>query len=349
MAELMAWLYPTQNDADNDFKDGRVIQVLKPEYFTLSKSGSAGTLYKLTVASGDGQNAYSAGNVADVKAYSTYQYVTVSSNHTNMATLLANSTNRANSITTLVDFCVDEGFTGVELDWEGFGSWTTGNRDAFYAYVEDIGDALHAEGKKLMIDLPPIGDLTMQGYYNLTYEAFNTMPVDFLCIMAYDYQYDYGGGESVAPVTWVQNICDWAKTKITDDSKIVIGLASYGYHATTGGYSITIDTKLQSSAFTGYSGATRNADHEMGWVNGGISYKYQDTTGMDLKRAVIEAKGISYISVWHLGDNDWFTETPAVIPPPTPFTKAVRTKSVQNRSNATTRNLAIQRTQRLIN
>lgn len=302
---VQAWIYPgpPAENADEEYSDGRIIYTLKPEYYTVNASG---VLTQLTVA-GSGQNAYSSGNAADVQAHSTEQYFTISSDAANMATLCADSTKRTNAINTIKSFLDTIGFDGVELDWEGFGSWTPTSYANYKTFVTALVAELHTYGYKVIIDGPPIGNVTEQGYYEFKYEDFDSIAVDGICVMAYDYQYDYGGGSSVAPVSWVEDICDWVKSKITDDTRIIMGMPSYGYHATTGGYSITIDTKTQSTALPGYGTATRNADHEMNWVNGGTSYFYQDTTGMNSKRSVIEAKGITKVSVWHLGGNDWFT------------------------------------------
>ena len=303
---IMAWIYPgpPAENADEEYSDGRVLHFLKPEYYTVDSSG---VLQQVTAAV-YGQNGYSVANAADVKAHSVYQYFTVSANATTTAALVNSATNRTNAISTLVSFCQTIDFTGVELDWEGFGSWTTETYENYKQFVSDLSSALHVVGKKLMIDGPPIGSTLEQSYYKFKYEDFNSLGVDYLCVMAYDYQWDYGGGAAVAPNTWVVNICTWAKSKITDINKIVIGLPSYGYHATTSGYDITIDTKTESSGYTGYGTAARDSNsYEMMWTNAGISYVYQDSTGLNSKRDLIEAQGILFISVWHLGGNDWFT------------------------------------------
>lgn len=305
-AQIQAWIYPgtPAQNANEEYSDGRVIRTLKPEYYTVNSSG---VLVRIDDVGASTENGYSVSNAADVKSKSTYQYMTISSDAANMATLCADSTKRTNAINTIKSFLDTIGFTGVELDWEGFGSWTSTSYADYKTFVTALVSTMHANNYKVMIDGPPIGNVTEQGYYQFKYEDFESIAVDYICVMAYDYQYDYGGGESVAPKLWVDDICDWVKGKLSDDSRIVIGMPSYGYHATTGGFTIVIDTKTQSAARTAYGTATRNADYEMEWANGGVSSIYQDTSGMNSKRTAIEAKGIQHVSVWHLGGNDWFT------------------------------------------
>lgn len=302
---VQAWIYPgpPADDADEEYRDGRVIHTLKTEYFVLNSSG---VLTQLN-APGDGENAYSGANAADVINYSDEQYITVASTHANMAVLVADSTKRSNAVTTLVNMCTTTGYTGVELDFEGFADWTTTDYTNYKSFVQQLGTALHAAGNKLIVDGPPITNLTEQGYYEWKYEDFDSITeVDQVAVMLYDYQYDYGGGSSVQPASWARNGAAWVRSKINNPDRIILGIPSYGYHATTGGYTITIDTKDQSTAFTGYGTATRNADDEMTWVNSGISYVYQDSTGLDSKRERLEDEGIKHVSVWHLGGNDWF-------------------------------------------
>lgn len=338
---IQAWLYPgvPACNADEEYSDGRVIDVLKPEYLHLEDDG---TISQVLVA--DGCNGYSAANALDIIAHSTYQYVTVSGATTGLQALLASGTKMDNAITAIVDMIGTCNFDGAELDWEGYSGWSAANWTAYKAFLVDLGDALHAEGYKLIVLGPPITNSTEQSYYVFKYEDLNSISqIDYVNMMLYDYQYDYGGGASISPNTWVQNGCDWVKAKITDIDRIIVGMPSYGYHATVSGYDVVIDTKAQSAGYTGYGTATRNADHEMNWTNSGVYYAYMDTAGMNSKKGIIEAKGIRNISVWHLGGNDWFTEeasssnspstSPSASRSPSPSPSSSRSPSVSPSSS----------------
>ncbi len=304
-AFAQAWIYPGAPacKAASEYS-GRNIAVLKPEYFTV---GSDGAIVLRTVET-DGCNGYSSANAADIKLNSQEQYVTVSSGRANMQKMVSSTILRSSAIKTLTTFVQQEGFTGIELDFEGYGQWSATDYQNYKYFVNELGEALHAQGKKLMIDGPAIGTATEQNYYDWKYEDFAALPVDYILVMAYDYQYDYGAGSAISPNQWVQNIVQWTKAKIADDSKIIIGIPSYGYHGQTGGYTINIDTQTQSSSFNGFALAQRDpASHEMMWEQSGISYRYMDSEGLNKKRELIESLGIQNISVWHLGGNDWFS------------------------------------------
>jgi spore germination protein YaaH len=156
-----------------------------------------------------------------------------------------------------------------------------------------------------MIDAPAISDPVYQGYFQFKYEDFTN--VDFVTIMAYDYQYDWGVGEPVAPEFWLKNVINWAKVRLPLE-KIVIGIPAYGYHGTLGSYNMTIDTYAQSSTYPGFSTRKINSEGEEVWTNGNIYYSAQPKSSLDRKKTLIESLGIKNISVWHLGGNNWFSQ-----------------------------------------
>lgn len=239
-AATEAWIYPGSPacNAANEYSDGRVVDTLKPEYYQVQSNG---TLRQMTVSS-DGCNGYSVSNVADVKAHSAHQYATISGDISGISALLASAPLQNSAITTLTNFAVSSGFTGIELDWEQFDSWSATDYLNFKKFTTSLENSLSAQGKKLMIDAPA---LTTAGF-QFKYEDFANL--DYVAIMVYDYQYDYGVGQPVAPESWITNVTKYAESKLPVE-KIVIGIPAYGYHGTLGSYSMIIDTYAQSSTY----------------------------------------------------------------------------------------------------
>lgn len=319
-AKIEGWMYGTDPYSPvADYSDGRVLDTIKPEYFQVNGSG----IVVEEDAPASGTYAYSVSNVASVKSFSTRQFTTVSCGVlANFEALLNSGTNQTNAITTLTNFCVTNNITGVELDFEKYSAWTATDYSNYKTFLANLKSSLNAQGKKLMVDGPPIGsgysDLS-QNYYKFKYEDMPTL-VDYICVLAYDYEYDFAGGSPVAPTAWVQSAIDWAISKVgwANVGQIVIGMPNYGYHATTGLYDIVLDAYNDSKNYAGFNTATRDSSSfEMMWATGGKSYIYQDSTGLDSKRQAIEDKGILNVSVWYLGGNQWFTRTRSE-PPSTP-------------------------------
>ena len=274
--------------------------------------------------SGYGSNFYyTAANALIVRNNSVVSLVNVSNGSAaNIDSLCSNSTKRATAISTLITFCESNNFDGVDLDFEDFNSWTAGQYTNFKTFVSELGFALHASGLILSVEVPPIwntaantesgsGDAwdsaNSQGYYQLTYLDFNSLPVDQVVVMCYDYQYDYSAGEPNSPLKWTEEILEFARNKFNENKiKIIVGLPSAGYSGTTGGYSVTGRTYSYLSIQTGFSGASRDAlSGELIWANGGISYAACDDTTIQLKVASAESIGIFTYALWHIGDNKY--------------------------------------------
>ena len=305
-ARRMAWIYPGEPacNAMNEYKKYK-IDTLMPEYFKINSAGRA----ELLTVENAGCNGYSAANVASVKANSREQYVTVSGYFGEIGVMLDDPSLRGQFVTDMTNWTVANGFTGVDIDFEEYNRWTANDYVNFKQMLRELGDSLHSKGKKLQVDLPAINSSVTQGYYKLKYEDLNDLPIDQYTIMTYDYHFDQGGGTAVQPISWLKTVIDWSKSKFNDDSKISIGINSYGYGGACGNYdSLSNLTYDQLRSKPGFSTATRDNDSkEMKWKNGANCYFYTDSTALDTKLAAVQAKGITRVSVWHLGGNMWFS------------------------------------------
>lgn len=302
--EVMAWLYPGAPAclASTEISDGRKINVLKAEYFTVTDTGAL-TLLPEAVA---GCNGYSEKNIALLKQFSTSQYVTVSANFAGAMELFLKG-NTSEAVNTLVSFTTTHQLTGVELDYEDFGSWSGEQYTLYKEFVTLLGEELHAHGKKLIIDGPAISSSVEEGWFVWRYQDFTALPVDQIVVMAYDHQYDEGVGSAISPFAWMENVISWTLKKYPDKSKIVVGLPSYGYRGVEGTQKVIIETHEQIAKENGFSTATRDPlSGEMTWLTGTTRFFYQDGESLRQKQVLVEKLGIPSISIWHLGGNLWF-------------------------------------------
>ena len=111
-----------------------------------------------------------------------------------MAATLASKPKRAEHINSIVQLVLTNGYDGIDLDYETFAftdgssSWAA-TRPNWVAFVSELADALHAEGKLLAVTVPPMYDAdydSSSGYWVYDYAAMGKS-VDILRIMAYDY------------------------------------------------------------------------------------------------------------------------------------------------------------------
>lgn len=305
-AQTMAWIYPGEPAcaAAEDMQTYQ-IDILKPEYFLIDENGEL----TLLTEKEQGCNAFSLENLNLIKAHSAQQYVTVAAADAARITIfLENELQNQAATQVLVDFVVEHDLAGIELDFEDFAGWDDQLYQDYRDFLQILGDALHQQNKLLMVDGPAIASAADQASYVWRYRDFMSLPVDQLVIMAYDYQYDHGAGTPIAPLDWLHDVADWTLAEYPNPSKLTFGLPVYGYRAQRNSNQFDLLTYEQIREELGFETAARDeSSQEMTWQRGRYVYFYNDPQSLDQKKALLNSKGITSISVWHLGDNPWFT------------------------------------------
>ena len=166
-----------------------------------------------------------------------------------MAAVLADPAKRTAHVADLVNLVVSNGYDGLDLDYETFAfsdgraSWAA-TQPNWTAFVQELGTALHAQGKTLSATIPPPCSIAGvcgpdQGYW--VYNMTGIAPfVDHIRIMAYDYHVQ--GIGAIAPMPWVRAIVAYAASVIPAN-KIHIGVPTYGRawtkRTSSGGYQLS--------------------------------------------------------------------------------------------------------------
>ena len=97
-------------------------------------------------------------------------------------------------------------------------------------FVTELGDRLHADGRTLTVSVPYITDTgrtDQSGFWVYDYAGMEPH-VDQIRIMAYDYSTAKAG--PIAPLSFVEQAIGAAKKAVHDDTKLVLGVALYGYN-----------------------------------------------------------------------------------------------------------------------
>lgn len=159
-----------------------------------------------------------------------------------MANVLADPAKRANHIQALVDLANQPGYVGVDLDYERF-AFTDGSstwastQPNWTAFIQELADALHAQGKQLSVTVPPrcsdAAPYPCGGNYG--YWVYNQATIaqyaDIIRVMAYDYH--YGSPGPIAPIAWVEAIAADGAASSSPSTKFQIGVPTYGRYWTT--------------------------------------------------------------------------------------------------------------------
>ena len=126
-----------------------------------------------------------------------------------MAAVLADPATRATHVDTIVEFADDGDFDGIDLDYEQFAfadgrdTWQA-TRPNWVAFVTELADRLHADGRTLTVSIPPLYDADETadtGFWVYDHGAIAEV-VDRIRIMAYDYSTGEPG--PIAPLAWVE-------------------------------------------------------------------------------------------------------------------------------------------------
>lgn len=152
-----------------------------------------------------------------------------------MAAVLADPATRAAHVAAIADLAATNGFDGIDIDYEQFAfadarsTWAT-TRPLWLTFLAELGDRLHADGRTLTVSVPYITDAgrtDLSGYWVYDYGGMEPH-VDQIRIMAYDYSTGKAG--PIAPLPFVEQAIKAAKEAVGDDSKLVLGVALYGYN-----------------------------------------------------------------------------------------------------------------------
>ncbi|MGG1679405.1 glycosyl hydrolase family 18 protein [Neobacillus sp. NRS-1170] len=138
--------------------------------------------------------------------------------------VLGNSTYRQNLVASIVNLTTTRGFGGVSLDLEFI---PPANRNDFNLFLIELkkqlgGLILQVNVHAKAADLPTN---RIVGAYD--YAAIGNA-VDLMAVMTLDYGYPGGPPDPISPVGWVEQVINYALTKITP-GKMLIAMALYGY------------------------------------------------------------------------------------------------------------------------
>jgi len=130
-------------------------------------------------------------------------------------------------VAAIVNLVLQHRYAGIDIDYENLAA---GDRQAFTAFITDLGAALHSHGK--MLSVAVFAKTTNAGVAprNVAQDyAAIGRAADQVRIMAYDYHWPTSPPGAVAPLPWVRSVLNYAKSQIPAQ-KIILGIPLYGYN-----------------------------------------------------------------------------------------------------------------------
>ncbi len=185
-----------------------------------------------------------------------------------MSGILDDQTTRAAHVQQLVNLAVNKGFDGIDLDYEVFAfshprsEWPAITVD-WVAFVNELGAALHANGKLLSVTVPPVyvdSAGVTRGYTVYAQDMIANI-VDRLRLMVYDWSTSSPG--PIAPMDWVNRVIAYSSS-VVPVGKLQLGVPTYGRHWVTRKNSNETcpDAALSNTSVLLKNIATETAGHE---------------------------------------------------------------------------------------
>jgi spore germination protein len=155
-----------------------------------------------------------------------------------MASILASPTGRARHVAAIVALAADLDADGIDIDYEKFAfddprsTWDD-TRVAFADFIDELATALHADGRRLVVSVPPVyddGTTDASGYWVYDIARIATS-ADQIRVMAYGYSGQAAG--PVSPLAWVERSIDGVVEAAGGADKVVLGVPLYGTNVPT--------------------------------------------------------------------------------------------------------------------
>lgn len=218
--------------------------------------------------------------------------------------LLESEDNRQALIKNILNTLRENNYKGVNIDFENV---HYSNREHYTTFLKELYPALRSYDFTVTASVPAKTSENLENSWNgaYDYKAIGKY-TDEVVIMTYDEHSPGGAAGAVASINWVKSVVNYALSVIPS-SKIVLGVASYGYDWSPKGakaYGIDSIYKLAE---------TYNA--QIQWNDSFKSpyFRYKDKSGVDhtvwfengtslsYKLDIVNENNLAGIAIWRLG------------------------------------------------
>jgi spore germination protein YaaH len=301
--QIGTWFFPGFGKLEQTLKTTGKIETLNPQWGGISQKGEL-------VINTDPADGYSKKNVDLVKTNSTKQYINIVNltGLTSMRSLLQSPVTEDTFITRSIKWAKDNQFTGIEVDFELFWEWNSGDKTRYIQFLKKFTAQAHVNGIKIIADLPALAgsDVEKNMPSGFTYKEIDQIGLDGVTIMAYDAMYEQKPPFPIQPLSWAKHVSQYATSQFAK-TPVTIGIPAYGYR-TKVGQPITNPetfTFAEAQKKPGFKTAKREPDSgELQWVEAGYFYSVNDMESIQTK---INAFSGHKVMIWQVIDSPMVT------------------------------------------
>lgn len=209
-------------------------------------------------------------------------------------------------VRSLVDLAIEEGYDGIDIDYEHLQGE---DREPLSTFLAKLGDALRAEGKVLTATVHPKTTDEGDDGRDLAqdYRAIGAA-ADQVRVMTYDYSWEESPPGPVAPADWVEEVIAWTVTQIPS-YKVILGIVLLGYDWADGRGTTVDFQQAQEIAQARGASVERSGDGSPWfhyWDSSGTRHEvwYEDATSVQAKLGLVSRYGLGGAFFWSLGGED---------------------------------------------
>ena len=273
---------------------------------------SDGSCVELMTEKNEGIGGYSEAHVAKLKQVCKDPYCTVSGrSESGVARMLEDDGElQQTTINKIVNFCKINGL-GCDINIEGLASFTEEECEKHALFLDQLGDALKAEGIHYrVVTVAEDGNLFHGKWRN---DLLKDVTCDYVVCMQYDRMYDYGR-VPITPIDFLLKTTEQMKKSLGSSwqSKYICGLPSYGYKAyKSNEYWVELLTmgQLSKAGLLPLPDTRDEESQEVTWEGkdtvrnkskGAVYYYYSDQVSLDHKTKIMLEQGVNKFSLWHM-------------------------------------------------
>lgn len=218
--------------------------------------------------------------------------------------LLEGSANRKLLIQNILNTLKTNNYKGVNIDFEGVYYY---DRDYYTSFLKELYGELSPQGFIVTVSVPAKTSENLKESWSGAYDYKEIANyADQVVLMAYDEHSPSGPSGSIASINWVKTVVKYAASTMST-SKIVLGVASYGYDWSSSGvkaYGIDAIYKLAE---------TYNVEIQWNDLSKSPFFKYKDKSGvshtvwfenstsLSYKLDIVNDNNLAGIAIWRLG------------------------------------------------